>query len=298
MAYTKRIWDKIKMLTILHIWDVVKTSYSSYRELKCRCDCWNIKITKSNVIGRIKSCWCLLKNWGRTIHGLSKTRFYNIWQWAEQRCNNEKSDAYEYYWGRWIKCEWNNFIEFRDDMYESYLVHEKKYWTKETTIDRINAKWNYSKENCRWATYKEQANNKIDTWFHEVNRQIKKTLSNIEDRILNPNIIRYDWVWKNLSDWCRELNLNISKVTSRVSVMWWTKKEALWLDIRGNKWLHKNKHLWKYFWDCYIIWKKKGKYILQCFCGKTFCKSLHGLKKVKKVHCWCLFKNRKQKTPN
>ena len=45
-------------------------------------------------------------------------------------------------------------------MYDSYIKHVKEYWEKDTTIDRIN--WNlwYYKENCRWATVKEQAMNK------------------------------------------------------------------------------------------------------------------------------------------
>ena len=51
-------------------------------------------------------------------------------------------------------------------MYESYLEHIKKFGKKNTTIDRIDNDGNYCKENCHWATAKEQSLNvrKITTF--------------------------------------------------------------------------------------------------------------------------------------
>lgn len=77
-----------------------------------------------------------------------------------QRCNNKNSCQFKYYGGRNIKLLWDNYNDFKKDMYKSYIYHLKKYGSKQTTIDRINVNDNYCKKNCRWATLKEQANNK------------------------------------------------------------------------------------------------------------------------------------------
>mgnify|MGYP001605568036 FL=1 len=74
------------------------------------------------------------------------------------RCNNPKNHKYPIYGARGIKCLWNKFEDFRDDMYESYLEHVKEFG-KNTSIDRIDVNGHYCKENCRWATAKEQSIN-------------------------------------------------------------------------------------------------------------------------------------------
>jgi hypothetical protein len=163
----------INKWAIFWYYSVIKEiEWQEVRRFECICICWNIRNVRLDKL-RWKdsnSCWCIRKRykWG---HWMTWTRFYYIYKNLKARCTNEWATWYTDYWERWIKNLWNSFIDFRDDMYKDYLKHEKKYWTKNTTIDRIDNEWNYHKSNCKWSTILEQSNNKRSNIGYYTNKK-------------------------------------------------------------------------------------------------------------------------------
>jgi len=138
----------------------------------CLCDCGKrINLNTNQLTDDYShSCGCLKKeelSKRVTTHGFTSGKatkmmisFIKKWSNLKSRCSNNKIREYPSYGGRGIKCEWNSFEEFRDDMWDSFLTHIKDYGLLQTTLDRINVNDNYSKKNCRWATWEEQFKNK------------------------------------------------------------------------------------------------------------------------------------------
>ena len=183
-----------------------------------KCDCGKEKIIDINSViysyCTTKSCGCLFREFlqsgnARRKHGLSKTRFYRIYRCMRNRCERKQELNYYLYGGKGIKCFWKSFEEFKKDMYKSYEIHVKRFGTKQTTIDRINSNSHYFKENCRWATYKEQA------------RNIKT----------NQMITFYNKTCC-INEWAEKLNIKRGTLWHRIVIAKWPIEKAFTMPVR------------------------------------------------------------------
>lgn len=127
---------------------------------------------------------------------------YRSWAAMRARCSNPKLKEYPRYGGRGITvCE-------RWQFYENFLADMGRRPSLQHTIDRIDVNQGYFKENCRWSTFVEQANNRTRQTYIEI-----------------------DGVTRTQAQWLRCFNLKKATFKTRVQ-NGWDVKTALTYPVR------------------------------------------------------------------
>ena len=177
----------------------------------CVCDCGKSVIVRSGHLmsGATQSCGCLKvehtkranTTHGQTRNGL-KTRAYRIWAHLRERCRNPNCKGFKYYGGngRDVCDRWLIFENFFEDMGEC---------PEGMTLERIDNTKGYYKENCRWATQLEQANNKSNTHWIDYKGEIM-----------------------SLPQWARRLGMQIETLRQRINKLHWSIERALTTPVR------------------------------------------------------------------
>ena len=129
---------------------------------------------------------------------MTKSKAYNSWRGMKERCDKSSNKKYKNYGGRGIIYDpkWKTFAGFWKDMKEGYSIN--------LTLDRIDSNGNYCKENCRWANWEMQSNNKITS---------KKITIHGET--------------KTIAQWSKIYNISRYTIYGRINSLKWSEIEAV-----------------------------------------------------------------------
>lgn len=177
---------------------IVLENHHPKDEVLCICDCGKLKIARATNVyhGGTKSCGCLFNEGNNRKHGGKSTRLYLIWKAMRERCNTPSCKGYKNYGGRGISVceEWGNFVVFKE-----WAISNG--YNDKLSLDRINVNGNYEPNNCRWATSKEQANNKR-----------------------NNHLITYLGETKTMTEWAETTGIKVATIWARLQRGWTVEK--------------------------------------------------------------------------
>lgn len=143
-------------------WKVIGLA-AKHRYITVECDCGQVRDvrTDSLISGDSQSCGCLaLENSKKhtVTHGNSNKPLFRLWYDMNRRCYDKNRKDYRLYGGRGITvCDrWN---KYNPEGFDNFVEDMGHPLDDKNELDRINNNKGYCKENCQWATRRQQTNN-------------------------------------------------------------------------------------------------------------------------------------------
>lgn len=168
-------------------WTVIQFDRSNRHRVwwRVRCGCGAEASVRADSLtggGSTRCARCQKSAISRT-HGATGTPTWKTWHAMRMRCLSPSAADYPRYGGRGIRvcAAWGSYERFLADMGER---------PSGMTLDRIDPDGDYSPDNCRWATVKEQNRNRRRTVFLEANGQ-RKSLSEWAEQLGFSHIALY-----------------------------------------------------------------------------------------------------------
>jgi hypothetical protein len=176
-------------------------------------------------------------------HGLTRTPEWNSWVAMRQRCLDRKQANWKFYGGRGVTVsdEWR-------ESFEKFLEDMGKMPRRGMSIDRIDNTKGYCKENCRWATRKQQHNNtsrtiyleykgvvktmmdwaeKLGVPYGRLKARRKRGLSDMEiilGTCKNKRFITHEGETHCLNEWARKTGIESATISMRIKRGWGIKR--------------------------------------------------------------------------
>lgn len=202
------------------------------------------------------------------------TTLHRKYHHIKGRCYNKNDKSYHRYGGRGIKmCQ-----EWLDDYqkFENWCLSHG--FEEGLAIDRIDNDGDYSPDNCRFVTLKENNQNRRTTRFYTI-----------------------DGVTKNLQQWCDLYGINRGTVHDRLE-KGLPIEEALTNPIGGER--NRTELIGKtfgrlivldYAGDQYVGLDNNSRWICRCECGNTVVVGSNKLKSGHTKSCGCLVSEKARK---